>query len=213
MEDIYLRFLPGILTGAGSCRERSRYTRNFFWCIRSCSACLYLQADQGNWSGAGGQSCGHRWGTGFWNDGILLSALLSAGMHIHDHGGYLPEHTFPVWAKWLGGIAETGADRHVWCVWAVAEKLPEYGGNFRICKWYFAAWRFCCVSGGTDYPAWSSRAGGETAGCNSAFRRDGTHDPEVAARWIWNDCGDLSWGKRGSRAGGTVEILYGDCGL
>lgn len=30
MEDIYLRFLPGILTGAGSCRERSRYTRNFF---------------------------------------------------------------------------------------------------------------------------------------------------------------------------------------
>ena len=35
----------------------------------------------------------------FWNDGILLSALLSAGMHIHDHGGYLPEHTFPVWAK------------------------------------------------------------------------------------------------------------------
>ena len=55
--------------------------------------------DQGNRSDTGGKPCGHRLSTGFWNDGILLSALLSEGMHIHDHGGYLPEHTFPVWVK------------------------------------------------------------------------------------------------------------------
>ncbi len=67
---------------------------------------------------------------------------------------------------------------------AVGEKLRNTVEISKFANDIFAAWRFCCVSGGTDYPAWSSRAGGETAGCNSAFRRDGTHDPEVAARWI-----------------------------
>ena len=63
------------------------------------SSIVSIEEDERDGPGAGGQPCRHRRGTGFWNDGVLLSALLSAGVHLYDHGRYVPEHSLSIRIK------------------------------------------------------------------------------------------------------------------